>query len=74
MLGFRISEFTIIVFSKIKILSLIPLSKEYAKAGTTEIEYFKTLGNIVLNENHIAVLMVMIIFAIGALMFYVFVI
>lgn len=67
---FRISEFTIIVFSKIKILSLIPLSQDYVNTTTTQNETLKTFGRMILNEHSIAVLMVMIAFGIGALMFY----
>ena len=67
---FRISEFTIIVFSKIKILSLIPLGQQYVNATMSENENLKTFGNIILNEYSIAVLMVMVAFSIGALMFY----
>ncbi|SDB50102.1 protein of unknown function [Flavobacteriaceae bacterium MAR_2010_188] len=68
--GFRISEFTIIVFSKIKILSLIPLTQDYINTTMTENENLKTLGRMILIEHSIAVLMVMIAFGIGALMFY----
>ena len=67
---FRISEFTIIVFSKIKILSLIPLGQQYVNATMSENENLKTFGNIILNEYSIAVLMVMVAFSIGAFMFY----
>jgi len=67
---FRISEFTIIVFSKIKILSLIPLGQKYVNSTMSENESLKTFGNIILNEYYIAVLMVMVAFSIGALMFY----
>jgi len=67
---FRISEFTIIVFSKIKILSLIPLGQKYVNSTMSENENLKTFGNIILNEYSIAVLMVMVAFSIGAFMFY----
>ncbi|WP_025743518.1 DUF4386 domain-containing protein [Aquimarina pacifica] len=68
--GFRISEFTIIIFSKIKMLSLIPLSKEYMNTEGVPNEYLTILGTSILSEHTIAVCMVMIIFCIGATMFY----
>ncbi len=69
--GFRIIEFTIIFFSKIKMLSLIPLSKKYVNIkGDNQNEWFTILGTTILDEYSISVVMVMVAFGIGAIMFY----
>ena len=58
--GFRLIEFSIIAISKIKILTLLRLSREYKDLGGHEITNYKTLSSALLAEHSIAILMTMI--------------
>ena len=51
-------------------LSQISLSQEYLNSGTGEVSYFQTIGNSILAENDWATLIYIIVFTLGALMFY----
>ena len=68
--GFRFLEGILFIFSVIKSLSLISLSQEFIKAGAPDASYFQTLGNSIQAQNHWSTLVYIIVFTLGALMFY----
>ena len=68
--GFRFLEGILFIFAVIKSLSLISLSQEFISAGAPDTSYFQTLGNSLQAQNHWSTLIYIIVFTIGALMFY----
>lgn len=52
-------------------LLLVILSQEYVTAGTPDVTYFYTLGNLILKTAEIGATTTAIIFSLGAMMFYV---
>ena len=69
--GARIIEATILVVSVIIPLSLITLSQGFVKAGAPDASYFQSLGTLLLAiRDWTHVLGIMIVFSLGALMFY----
>jgi hypothetical protein len=69
-LGFRIIEPVITIVILISSLSLLTLSQEYVKAGAPDASYFQTLGTLFQAERYWAYLMYIIVFSLGALLFY----
>ena len=68
--GFRITEFAIIIVYLITPLLLITLSQEYVKAGDPDAFYFQTLGTLFQAVRYWAYPMLGIVFCFGALLFY----
>ena len=68
--GFRLLEGILFIFAVIKSLSLISLSQEFISAGAPDTSYFQTLGNSLQAQNHWSTLVYIIVFTLGALMFY----
>ena len=67
---FRILEVAIHIVTIFSTLSLLTLSQEYVNAGTPDLSYFQTLGNSIQAEIAWNDLIYMIVFALGAPMFY----
>lgn len=68
--GFRLLEGILFIFAVIKSLSLISLSQEFISAGAPDTSCFRTLGNSIQAQNHWSTLVYIIVFTLGALMFY----
>ena len=69
--GFRILESFFCIISAIIPLSLITLSEEYLKSGTSPATYFQTLGNLLITvRSNLAELLIPLFFSLGALLFY----
>jgi len=68
--GFRAFEGILFTFSIIKSLSLISLSKEYISAGAQHASYYQAIGNSIHAQSHWATLIYIIVFTLGASMFY----
>lgn len=68
--GFRIAEGMLYVFGSIGILSLLPLSQEFIKAGMPSASYFQTLANSLLSMRDLTGILAVITFGAGALMYY----
>jgi hypothetical protein len=68
--GFRTIENVLGVVSAICLLSLVPLSQEYVKAGAPVASYFQTLGTSLLGARDSISNIQLIPFCIGALMYY----
>ena len=68
--GFRIAEGMLYVFGSIGVLSLLPLSQEFIKAGMPSASYFQTLANSLLSMRDLTSLLAVITFSVGALMYY----
>jgi len=68
--GFRIIENVLGIVSAICLLSLVPLSQEYVKAGAPDASYFQTLGTLLLGARDSISNIHLIPFCIGALMYY----
>jgi hypothetical protein len=68
--GFRLLEGILFIFMVINSLSQISLSQEYLNSGAGEVSYFQTLGNSIQAQNAWATLIYIIVFTLGALMFY----
>ena len=51
-------------------LALIPLSQEYIKAGTSGTPYFQAIGNLLMGVQNSVNNILIIVFCLGALMFY----
>ena len=68
--GFRFLEGILFIFMIINSLSLISLSQEYLNSGAGDAFYFQTLGNSIQAENYWGTLIYIIVFTLGALMFY----
>jgi len=67
--GFRIIENVLGIVSAICLLSLVPLSQEYVKAGASTL-HFQTLGTLLLGARDSISNIHLIPFCIGALMYY----
>jgi len=68
--GFRFLEGILFIFMVINSLSLISLSQEYLNSGAGDASYFQILGNSIQAKNDWATLIYIIVFTLGALMFY----
>jgi hypothetical protein len=68
--GFRIIENVLGIVSVICLLSLVPLSQEFAKAGAPVASYFQTSGTLLLGARDSISNIHLIPFCIGALMYY----
>jgi len=68
--GFRITEGILYVFGSICVLSLLPLSQEFIKAGMPGTSYFQTLANSLLSLRDWTGILAVITFGAGALMYY----
>jgi hypothetical protein len=68
--GFRIAEMMFYVFDSIFVLSLLPLSQEFVKAGMPSASYFQTLANSLLSMRDWSILLAIITFGLAALMYY----
>ena len=67
---FRILEVAIHIVTIFSTLSLLTLSQEYVNAGAPDLSYFQTLGNSIHAEIAWNDLIYMIVFTLGAPMFY----
>jgi len=68
--GFRIIEAVLFFVATTGLLSLIPLSQEYVKAGASDTSHFQTLGTILLAERDSVFNLGFMAFTLGALMYY----
>jgi hypothetical protein len=68
--GFRFLEGILFIFTVIKSLSLISLSQDFIGAGTPDASYFQTIGSSIQAQMEWSTLIYIVIFTIGALMFY----
>jgi hypothetical protein len=68
--GFRIIENVLGIVSAICLLSLVPLSQEFVKAGAPVASYFQTSGTLLLGVRDSISNIHLIPFCIGALMYY----
>jgi hypothetical protein len=68
--GFRIIENVLGIVSTICLLSLVPLSQEFVKAGAPVASYFQTSGTLLLGVRDSISNIALIPFCIGALMYY----
>jgi hypothetical protein len=68
-LGTRIVESTLLMVGIISLLTLIPLSQEYVKAGTTDPNYVQTLSILAIKGNYFALQIAMMVLGIGSLFF-----
>jgi hypothetical protein len=69
-IGFRLLEGILFLFSLIKSLSLISLSQEFISAGAPDASHFQTISNSIQAQDHWSILVYIIVFTVGALMFY----
>lgn len=69
-IGIRVIEFTTLIFSGIFLLTILSVSQEYIQAGMPESSYYQTLGNLILEARGLTQNMGLIIFCLGAYMFY----
>lgn len=67
---FRLLEGILFIFIAIKSLSLISLSKDYLNSGALDVPYFKVLGNSIHASIEWGTLLYIIVYAVGAIMFY----
>ncbi len=65
----RIIESVLLIVGVISLLSLIPLSQEYLKAGANEATYFQTLSTLAIKGNFFAYQLAMMVLGIGSLFF-----
>ena len=68
--GFRIIESVLSIVAAICLVSLLPLSQEYVKAGASSASYFQTLGTSLFGAQGMILNIRLIPFCIGALMYY----
>ena len=68
--GFRIIESVLSILGAICLVSLLPLSQEYVKAGASSASYFQTLGTSLFGAQGMILNIRLIPFCIGALMYY----
>ena len=68
--GFRFLEGILFIFTVIKSLSLISLSQDFVSAGAPDASYFQTIGSSIQAQMDWSTLIYIIVFTIGALMFY----
>ncbi len=66
----RIAGILFYVFDSIFVLSLLPLSQEFLKAGMPGASYFQTLANSLLSMRDWSILLAIITFGLAALMYY----
>jgi len=69
-LGWWIAEATILAVGKISAFSLIPLSIEYAKAGSPDSSYFQTLGILLQHADRLGYTIHLMFFSLGGILFY----
>jgi len=67
---FRLLEGILHIFSAINSLSLISLSQDYINSGSPDAFYFQALGNSIHARIEWAALLYIIVFTLGAIMFY----
>ncbi len=68
--GFRITESILSILGAICLVSLLPLSQEYIKAGASSASYLQTLGISLFGAQGMILNIRLIPFCIGALMYY----
>ncbi len=68
--GFRALEGILFAICVINSLSLISLSKEYISAGVQNASYYQAIGNSIQAQSHWSTLIYIIVFTLGASMFY----
>jgi hypothetical protein len=68
--GFRFLEVVFHIAPVINSLSVLSLSREYVNSGASDVSYFQILGNAIQAENHWSTLIYIVVFTLGALMFY----
>lgn len=68
--GLRFVEFGIVVFSQIKLMSLVAVSEQLAEAEGNQSLFFQTMGTVLRAEWQWAALVYMIVFCLNALLFY----
>jgi hypothetical protein len=68
--GFRLFEAVLFVITEINELSLINVSEGYLNRGEVDASYFQNLGSSIRAENMWVFLMYVLIFTLGAMMFY----
>ncbi|MFA5772908.1 MAG: DUF4386 domain-containing protein [Thermoplasmata archaeon] len=70
-LSFRVIASVLNIIGFVSLLLLLSLSQEFVKAGTTDLSYYQTLGNLLRSGrdfvNHIAMILTL---SVGSLMFY----
>jgi hypothetical protein len=67
---FRLSEGILFIFLLTNSLSLISLSQDYINAGAQGVSYYQALGNSIHAKIEWGTLLYIIVYALGALMFY----
>ncbi len=67
---FRLLEGILFIFLAINSLSLISLSQEYINSGALGVSYFQALGNSIRARIEWATLLYIIVYTLGAIMFY----
>lgn len=67
---FRLLEGILHIFLAINSLSLISLSQDYINSGAPDVSYFQALGNSIHSSIEWATLLYIIVFTLGAIMFY----
>ena len=68
--GTRITEGVLFIVGIISLLSLLPLSQEFVKAGAPDASYFQTGGTLLLAASDHALMLGQTVFCVGALMLY----
>ena len=68
--GTRITEGVLFIVGIISLLSLLPLSQEFVKAGAPDASYFQTGGTVLLSASNYAWMLGQSVFCVGALMLY----
>ena len=68
--GTRITEGVLFIVGIISLLSLLPLSQEFVKAGAPDASYFQTGGTLLLAASDRAFMLGQTVFCVGALMLY----
>ena len=68
--GFRIIESVLSILGAICLVSILPLSQEYIKAGASSASYLQTLGTSLFGAQGMILNIRLIPFCIGALMYY----
>ena len=67
---FRLAEGILHIFLAINSLSLISLSQDYISSGAPNVSYFRVLGNSIHARTEWATLLYIIVYTLGAIMFY----
>ncbi|MHC4791199.1 MAG: DUF4386 domain-containing protein [Planctomycetota bacterium] len=68
--GMRVIEFTGLIFTGVFLLTILSVSQEYVQAGMPESSYFQSLGDSILVARNRTQNMSLIVFCLGASMFY----